>query len=209
MHRRRARAFSAACRLVGALGLGAALSFPQATLAQVIEIAPDGGMAVYDRPAVFSAQGAVAIETRPAQPRSKPTPGSVPQAMNAAAEASDLSAELIEAVAWRESRLKAGVVSRAGAVGEMQLMPATARELGVDAFDTAQNFRGGADYLRRLMKRYDGDLIRTLAAYNAGPGAVDRYKGVPPYKETQAYVASILDRLSGRVSLTGVEGRAR
>jgi len=89
-----------------------------------------------------------------------------------------------------------GVVSSAGAIGEMQLTPATARALGVNPYDTRQNLDGGAAYLRVLMQHYDGDLIRSLAAYNAGPQAVDRYGGVPPYKETQAYVADILALLS-------------
>jgi len=92
------------------------------------------------------------------------------------------------------------IVSPAGAIGEMQLMPATARALGVDPLDTRQNFNGGAAYLRSLMQHYNGDLIRSLAAYNAGAGAVDRYGGVPPYKETQAYVANIMARLSLQVS---------
>ena len=99
-------------------------------------------------------------------------------------------------MAWQESRYRPGVVSRAGAVGEMQLMPGTARALGVDPYDSGQNYRGGAAYLGGLMRRYDGDLVRALAAYNAGPGAVDRYRGVPPYRETQAYVSAVLDRLS-------------
>lgn len=79
-------------------------------------------------------------------------------------------------------------------------MPGTARGLGVDPFDTRQNFEGGARYLAMLLRRYDGDIILGLAAYNAGPGAVDRYGGVPPYPETQAYVAAVLNRLSEAAS---------
>ena len=75
-------------------------------------------------------------------------------------------------------------------------MPGTARALGVDPLDSRQNVKGGATYLSGLMRRYKGDLVRTLAAYNAGPGVVDRYGGAPPFKETQAYVAAIMDRLS-------------
>ena len=116
-----------------------------------------------------------------------------------AASASELSPELVAAVAWRESGQRPGRVSRAGASGEMQLMPATARALGVDAADPGQNLKGGAAYLKQMMRRYNGDLVRALAAYNAGPGAVDRHGGPPPYPETQAYVAAVLDRLSQAV----------
>jgi len=117
-------------------------------------------------------------------------------AISDAARASDLSASLIAAIAWRESNFRASAVSRAGALGEMQLLPQTARELGVDPKESRQNVAGGAAYVRALLRRYDGDLIKTLAAYDAGPRAVDRYGGVPPFKETQAYVAAVLDRLS-------------
>ena len=118
--------------------------------------------------------------------------------MRDAAAFASLSPDLVEAVAWRESRGRHGLTSRRGAVGEMQLMPGTARALRVDAADARQNYRGGAAYLGLLLKRYDGDLERALAAYNAGPGAVDRHHGVPPYRETQAYVAAVMDRLSRR-----------
>lgn len=86
-------------------------------------------------------------------------------------------------------------VSPKGARGVMQLMPGTARALGIDARDTIANIDGGADYLSRMMRRFDGDLVKTLAAYNAGPEAVDRYGGLPPYAETANYVRAILRRL--------------
>jgi soluble lytic murein transglycosylase-like protein len=168
--------------------------------AQVIEIGAGGVVTTYDRPTVFTSEGAVPIET----PRSHAA-GAVRApttetraALREAADGASLSRDLVEAVAWQESRLRGGVVSPAGAIGEMQLMPATARILGVDPWDTRENFRGGANYLSGLLQRYDGDLIRALAAYNAGPGAVDRYGGVPPYQETQAYVAAIMNRLASR-----------
>jgi soluble lytic murein transglycosylase-like protein len=82
-------------------------------------------------------------------------------------------------------------VSRAGAVGVMQLMPRTAAMLGVNAWDTRDNIFGAAQYLRRLLDTFHGDLDLTLAAYNAGPGAVQKYGGVPPYRETQAYVKAV------------------
>lgn len=125
-----------------------------------------------------------------------------------AAEAVSLSPALVAAVAWRESRFRPESISRAGAIGEMQLMPATARSLGVDPRNDDQNLRGGAKYLRSLMTRYNGDLTKALAAYNAGPGAVDRYGGPPPYKETQAYVGDILERLSDIAQANGAESAA-
>ena len=78
----------------------------------------------------------------------------------------------------------------------MQLMPGTARELGVDPRDPAANIRGGTAYIRKLLNRFDGDLVRTIAAYNAGPNAVIKAGGVPRYRETQAYVASVMNRLA-------------
>jgi len=174
---------------------------PARSQAQVLEVGDGGAVTVYDRPAVFTAAGASPIQTRTSPIRAQHAPAKadhveISQAANAAA----LSPALIEAVAWQESRMTPRIVSPAGAIGEMQLMPATARALGVDPLDTRQNFNGGAAYLRSLMQHYNGDLIRSLAAYNAGAGAVDRYGGVPPYKETQAYVANIMARLSLQVS---------
>jgi soluble lytic murein transglycosylase len=99
---------------------------------------------------------------------------------------------IVKAVIHAESAFNAGAVSRAGAMGLMQLMPATARELGVlDPFRAEQNVHGGARYLRHLHDRF-GSWTPTLAAYNAGPTAVDRYQGVPPYGETQQYVRRVL-----------------
>ncbi len=169
--------------------------------AQVLEIDGDGAVTVHDRPEVTLAAGSAPITP----PKAARGAGSSLSPTNRAdlADAADkaaLSAELVEAVAWKESRLRARVVSPAGAIGEMQLMPGTARDLGVDPYDSRQNFSGGAAYLSGLLKRYDGDMLRALAAYNAGPQAVDRYGGVPPYKETQDYVAAILDRLSQRAA---------
>ena len=163
---------------------------------QVLELGA-GGVTVYDRPSTFSQDGASPIVLPP--PRGAATGHAPPSvAMREGAFSAALSPDLIEAVAWRESRGRHGVTSRRGAVGEMQLMPGTARALRVDANDARQNYRGGAAYLGLLLKRYDGDLERALAAYNAGPGAVDRHHGVPPYRETQAYVAAVMDRLSRR-----------
>lgn len=106
-----------------------------------------------------------------------------------------LDPALVLAVMGVESSFQPDAVSPKGAQGLMQLMPATAKELGVtDPLDPLQNADGGARYLRDLLARYDGDVEKALAAYNAGPGAVARHRGVPPYRETQAYVRKVLER---------------
>ncbi|ADG05355.1 Lytic transglycosylase catalytic [Kyrpidia tusciae DSM 2912] len=102
-----------------------------------------------------------------------------------------LDPALLRAVMMAESGGNPAARSPAGALGLMQLMPSTARALGVDPLDPAQNLDGGAQYLRSLLDRYGGDVLKATAAYNAGPGAVDRYGGIPPYQETQAYVRRI------------------
>jgi soluble lytic murein transglycosylase-like protein len=112
--------------------------------------------------------------------------------MTEAGQKHGVDPRLLAAVAARESAFNPNAVSRVGACGVMQLMPATAQYLGVsNVFDARENVMGGARYLRRLLDTFHGDLDLTLAAYNAGPGAVQKFKGVPPYAETRAYVSSI------------------
>lgn len=199
-------------RLVLATGsaVAAVLAAAPCARADVLQIGPGGEVAVYDRPAVFTAEGAQPIVIRPPPaPRARrPATGFVPaaevrQELRAAAEAQRLSPELVEAVAWRESGGRNSAVSRAGARGVMQLMPATARALGVDPADARQNIRGGAAYLRAMLSRFGDDLSLGLAAYNAGPGAVQRYGGVPPYAETRRYVAAVLERLAEQSAAAG------
>ncbi len=108
----------------------------------------------------------------------------------------DLSPALIEALVWQESRWRANAVSPAGARGLAQLMPGTARELGVDPSDPYANLEGGARYLRAQLDRFDGDVEKALAAYNAGPGRVIAAGGIPRIRETQHYVTAIFGRLS-------------
>lgn len=121
--------------------------------------------------------------------------GSLRQLASDVARRHGLDPELVMAVAGVESAFQAKAVSRKGAQGLMQLMPGTARDLGVaDPFDPAANLDGGTRYLRDLLATYDGDLPKALAAYNAGPTAVNRHQGVPPYKETRDYVKKVLHR---------------
>lgn len=116
----------------------------------------------------------------------------IDQAIAASSRKYNLSARLIRSVIKQESGFKPHATSHCGAQGLMQLMPATAKNLGVkDAYSIEQNVEGGCKYLRQMLDRYDGNLEKALAAYNAGPGAVDRHGGIPPYKETQNYVVSI------------------
>jgi soluble lytic murein transglycosylase-like protein len=109
-----------------------------------------------------------------------------------ASEKYGVDADLLFSVIAAESNFNSKAISRRGARGLMQLLPATAKRLGVtDIFDPAQNIDAGTRYLRDLMARYQGDLVLTLAAYNAGPGAVQHYGSVPPYNETISYLRVI------------------
>lgn len=105
----------------------------------------------------------------------------------------NLDSDFVKAVVKQESGFKTNAKSYCGAMGLMQLMPATASSLGVhNAFDPEQNIAGGTKYLKGLMDRFDGNKELALAAYNAGPNAVKKYGGIPPYKETQNYVKNII-----------------
>ena len=113
--------------------------------------------------------------------------------IEAAARKYKVDPKLVAAVAEVESNGNQEAVSSVGAIGVMQLMPDTAASLGVDPYNKQQNIEGGAKYLRQMLDTFGGDLKKAVAAYNAGPGAVKDYGGVPPYKETQNYVSKVLD----------------
>jgi soluble lytic murein transglycosylase-like protein len=132
---------------------------------------------------IFSGQGS-SLKARPSE---------FDQLLTDAAQRYNLDPSLLKAVAQTESNFSSTAVSHAGAKGVMQLMDGTARQLGVtNSFDPVQNINGGARFLRQMLDRYDGNEVLALAAYNAGPGAVDKWGGLPPYKETQAYIPRVL-----------------
>lgn len=124
--------------------------------------------------------------------------------VSAAARKFGVEEAVVRAIMHAESAFNPNALSRAGAQGLMQLMPATARRFGVtNAYDPTQNIHGGVEYLAWLLKRFNGDLTLAAAGYNAGEGAVDRHKGVPPYSETQRYVqrvAVLAERYRGQVA---------
>lgn len=162
---------------------------PLPAYAQVIEIDDAGQSRTFDQPTIFRADDATPVREVATRGRASDSAALLAQA----AQIHDLDPSLLAAVAWQESRGSMGAVSAKGARGVMQLMPATAAELGVKSDDMADNIRGGALYLRRQLDRF-GSVPLALAAYNAGPGAVLRYGGIPPYRETMNYIARIMER---------------
>lgn len=173
--------------------LASASALPAA--AQVLEIGPAGVTAI-NGPNIITADGVQSIT--PVRPVGKAAgaPASTQPLLDQAGAASDLSPRLLEAIAYVESRFRHNVVSPKGAIGMMQLMPGTAGDLGVDPRDPAQNARGGAAYLRQMLAMFDNNVELAVAAYNAGPNAVRKHNGVPPYSETRAYVAAVMDYLA-------------
>jgi soluble lytic murein transglycosylase-like protein len=195
----------AAATLVVAMGVAASPAY-----AQVMDIAPDGTVSV--RQGAGAADWVVVSppaertgdrEGDPILPNyafTNVTPAPVPPqyaaALMQAAAAANVSPSLLSALVWQESRWNAQAVSPKGAMGLAQLMPATARDLGVNPTDPIANLNGGARYLRQLLDQFDGNVEKALAAYNAGPGRVRSAGGIPAIAETQAYVTSIVRRIA-------------
>lgn len=137
-----------------------------------------------------------AAPAAPAAPASGPNTETVDSVLQDAALQQGLLPDFVHSVAKVESGLNPKAVSPKGAIGLMQLMPSTAAELGTEPRDAAGNALGGAKYLRQLLLQYHGNAALALAAYNAGPAAVERYHGIPPYPETRRYIVRVLKELA-------------
>jgi soluble lytic murein transglycosylase-like protein len=199
------------------LALASGLAWASSTQAEVLEIGPGGAVKT-----LMDSPGAAWSSDEQAQAQDRASDGIVipdkamtvlaergwsgdyAQALLEVAKANDISPYLLEAVVWQESRWNPGARSRAGAIGLAQLMPGTARDLGVDPNDPLQNLSGGARYLRQQLNRFDGNVEKALAAYNAGPGRVMTAGGIPSIPETQAYVRAIVARLAANSTLEGL-----
>jgi soluble lytic murein transglycosylase-like protein len=146
------------------------------------------------RPSAARLSLAPALSAREANAEGKP-PGenSLQKLITRTASHHAIDPDFVTSVVKAESGFNPAAVSPKGAGGLMQLMPQTAAALGVkDVLDAAANVEGGTKYLRQLLDQYDGDAVKALAAYNAGPGRVNQYGGVPPYRETQAFIARVV-----------------
>lgn len=193
--------------------------------ADVLEIRPDGTVVTIGAPSIVTPEATLPItvppdstpDSRTARPAARdaseritarPSP-TIAALIETSARRHALSPDLVAAIAWQESRFRPDARSGRGALGVMQLMPATAAELGVDPADLAANIDGGAAYLRRMLNRFDGDLEKAIAAYNAGPGAVARYGAPPPFAETRGYLDAIFARLAEMTALDAADALAQ
>jgi len=174
---------------------------------------------VADLPAPMTNTAESPLSTQAAGPKSQPpvatpskkvnlSPADLGEMLAKAGQEHNLDVDLLASLVKAESGGNARAVSHAGARGLMQLMPATAATLGVeDSFKPEENVRGGSVYLDSLLTHYHDNLALALAAYNAGPQAVDRYHGIPPYRETQAYVARVIHEFNRRVLAREAQAR--
>jgi soluble lytic murein transglycosylase-like protein len=152
----------------------------------------DGGVTEMDAGLISEFEQELAAPQPQAGPQPAKPPATVRDLVDQAAARQGLPPQFVHSVVAAESAYRADAVSPKGAIGLMQLLPATARTFDVNPFDPAQNVEAGAKYLRELLVKYDGDPVKALAAYNAGPGAVAKYQGLPPYAETRTYVQRVL-----------------
>ena len=191
-------------RNADSLAVGLALSLwaiPSPVSADVLEIGPAGATWVAGGhqhlvPVAETVEAAPDVSAPVTQVMHSAGPGQWRARVAELSAKYDISPTLLEALVWQESRWREGAVSPAGARGLAQLMPGTARDLGVDPNDPSANLEGGARYLWAQLDAFGGDIEKALAAYNAGPGRVHKAGGIPRIRETQNYVASILGRLS-------------
>lgn len=162
------------------------------TATGVIEMAEDRIASIE---AEEPAPAAVSVPTLPSPTSTPASPATKDpkKLLDLAADRYGIPAALLHSVARTESAYRTDAVSSKGAIGVMQLMPATAAELGADPRNPAENIDAGARHLRDLLERYDGSAHKALSAYNAGAGAVEKYNGVPPYSETVNYVYKVLN----------------
>ncbi len=168
-----------------------------------LEVTPDTIVRVEQIVDVPKAPAPKTLAAIPAPAYLAPTRAELTEMISHAGITHNIDADLLASLVRAESAGQTHAVSRTGARGLMQLMPATAVELGVhDAFQPEQNINGGTAYLDGLLIRYHDNIALALAAYNAGPGAVDRYHGIPPYAETRAYVARVIREFNRRKQMT-------
>ena len=195
-------------RLYTSKGMGSYIEFPVELIAE-IEVVADPvpkPVAVAETTTLAAHPGVAA----PSAADAKLTPGDLHEMLATAGSAHNLDEDLLASVVKAESGGNARAVSRTGARGLMQLMPRTAADLGVeDSFRPEQNVQGGSAYLDSLLTRYNDNLALALAAYNAGPAAVDKYHGIPPYRETQLYVARVIHEFNRRVKERKSRDRTR
>jgi soluble lytic murein transglycosylase-like protein len=169
---------------------------PSSQSASYIDVASDAVVGVESFPDPVAA---VTVQVPEERSAAELTPAEMHSMLAKAGTQHHIDEDLLASVVKAESGGRVMAVSRTGARGLMQLMPETATEVGVaDAFRPEQNIAGGTAYLDQLLVRYHDSAALALAAYNAGPGAVDRYRGVPPYRETRAYVARVIREFNRR-----------